>query len=1133
MTERFDRKDLRFFAICAILLIASTVIVLRYFEAAFPEASIDFQYNRSQSRELAEKFLNARKANVGALRHASLFDHDNPAKIFLERTLGLASANGLMKRDVKVWYWRHRWFKPLQTEEWRVDVAPTGEIVAFEHTIPEERSMPPITSEAALAEATRFLAGIGIDTGGLHLTTRSEKKLPNRVATILDWESIALKPGDAPYRYTVTFDGDQISRFRQYLDVPDKWLRDYRELRSKNQAAGGVDSVFMLLTIVAALAVFVSRLRRGDLQNRFAIGSGAVGAALMLLVALNGLPSELAGYDTRTSFAAFIAGALFSAVMQGLAVGLFLVVIVGAGEALYRQSQPGSLAIPSLVSFKALRSRRVFKGFILGYTLVGLFMAYQVVFYLVSSHFGAWSPADIPYDDILNTAFPWAAVLFMGFFPAMSEEYMSRAFSIPFLQKLLRSRVAAVIVAGLIWGFGHAGYPNQPFYIRGLEVGIAGIVVGFLMIRFGLLPLLVWHYTIDALYTSLLLFRSGNLYYIVSGSIAALVFALPIAVALILYKRHGGFESDNSLENGAIGTAAPDIEPVAEVVRERAPSSQPVTKKSLVVLAIAIAFALLLAWARPDSIDDVAQYSIDREQALKLARGRLAELGVREIPERSLAVPDAGFRTWDAESTREDGGSPGGFDLVTLEYIVAGAPRHVDQAIEILRTKVEGATWVTRFFTPRQKREIIVEIDPRTSKPLGFHEYLDETTPGARLAGDAAAMIATDEFANWGLDTAQFEKKETLEFKQPGRTDWLFHFEDRTPLTSDAKRRVSVRVAGDRVTQFAKTVWIPEKDRRKATEETIVNTIVLIIKIAGILGVLALSVIGFVISFRERGFPWRGPAKIAALLVIPALAAVSVQWPVQISHYDTSIAWQTFLVVLVVGLALQAGVQLGAVFVATAAIENLHAWSTRWFSREVRAARGRADLVAGMTAAAILLCVGGFTSWLVRWFPTVALIREPDASPMVAFPLPAILAVWETLTAAIIVTALVATIAYLVNSVTGTRRTATLVVAFVSLACALATPSASVAQMPLMALRCLIMTAVIWFVLTKVVAGHPLALPVAVVTLSIVRTAASLLSHGRIDLTWNGVALLVLLAAMILWLAVPSVRRDPAESTAS
>src|SRR5947199_1045743 len=181
---------------------------------------------------------------------------------------------------------------------------------------------------------------------------------------------------------------------------------------------------------------------------------------------------------------------------------------------------------------------------------------------------GAWSPADVNYDNLLNTKFPWLFVLAGGYMPAVFEEFLFRMFAIPLLRKLLRSTAAAVVLAGFIWGFGHAGYPQQPFFIRGVEVGIGGVALGLVMLRWGILPTLVWHYSVDAMYSAMLLVRSPSLYFKFSGAAAAGIMVLPVLLALAAYLRNGGFEPEEGLRNGDEPGTAP--EEAAEEAREEA-----------------------------------------------------------------------------------------------------------------------------------------------------------------------------------------------------------------------------------------------------------------------------------------------------------------------------------------------------------------------------------------------------------------------------------------------------------------------------------------------------------------------------------------------------------------------------------
>src|SRR2546430_12122532 len=91
-----------------------------------------------------------------------------------------------------------------------------------------------------------------------------------------------------------------------------------------------------------------------------------------------------------------------------------------------------------------------------------------------------------------------------------SEEFLFRLFAIPFLERVTKSRVLAVILPAFSWSFLHSAYPQEPGYIRGIEVGIIGIVAGKVVLGWGILAALLLHYTVDAAPAGLVPVRSDR-----------------------------------------------------------------------------------------------------------------------------------------------------------------------------------------------------------------------------------------------------------------------------------------------------------------------------------------------------------------------------------------------------------------------------------------------------------------------------------------------------------------------------------------------------------------------------------------------------------------------------------------------
>jgi len=1112
--ERFDRRDFVFFAVCAAVAGIALFVIFNWFNTAFPEASIDFRYTRDTSINVALPLLASQRIDVRGLKHAAVFDGDDNAKIFLERSLGLPRASAEMRRDVRLWWWHHRWFRPMQEEEFAVDVAPTGEIVSFEDRIPEAQALPSPDAATTRRIAESFLARAGVRLADLQLVAQSERALPHRMQRIFTWESQSVHPAGAPYRHVVTIDGNRVGSYEQRIKVPEAWSRGYSEMRSKNNLAGQVDFGFLALTMVCIVVVFITRLLRGDVRLKLA---GAVFVATVILGtgnALNSFPSELAGAPTTSSFATFIAKFIFGTLLQSVALGMLLVVIVTTGEVLFRERFPQHVAIPRLWTPRALASKRVFRAFVLGYTLVALFLGYQVAFYLIADKFGAWAPAEVPYDSILNSAFPWIAVLFAGFFPALSEEFMSRAFSIPFFERVLRSRVAAIVLAGFIWGFGHATYPNQPFFIRGLEVGIAGCVLGLLLYRFGLLPLVIWHFTVDALYTALLLLRSGNRYYIVSGALSSLVFTIPMAIALVLYFRNRGFIPDDELSNATLPTSPPPERIEAVPTEIELPDAVAVGPTKATICVVAVIVAVAMGIAKPASIDDVIDYRTTTAQAKTTAAPRLPHGDGWHVH----VVPVEGFRSWQRESPREDGGSPGGFDGTAADYLA----RHglgVDRLAAFMRTKVEAATWMVRAYKPLQKEETLVEVDPRANRAIGYHKYQDEKKPGARLDEAQALAIARAELARYGVDAAAFDVKEALAFQQANRRDWLFHFEERQPVAVDAHRRISIRVAGNEVTQFTTTIKVPESAYRDEEKQTMVNVVLNIVRLLAALLLLALAIAGFVIAARKQPFPWRRALRWTAVLAVVPIATAVAHWPLALFEYPTTQEWQTFIAGLLVRRALTLAMEIGMIFLAVAAIDVAYPHALDLVSRAGRARSGRAAVVAAFSAIAIAVIYRVGLEMIATRFPSMMSI-DFHVSNDVALPWPSLFDIGQALVRAIEVSVMAGLFIYTLQvfrkvswmpSVIGVA-----ILFLVSL-----DAGATTRQLPMMFATALAGSLLAWAVVRFILGKNLLAYPLTIVLVELLSGAATMLHNHRADLAINGTVMIVAAVAVIAWAVVP------------
>ena len=913
--DRLSSSDKRGLLLWIVLGIIGAAFAYRFYFRAFPEASVDFRISRSEALKRAGDFVGKLGENVSGYRSAIVFNLDDDAKTYLERELGLQQANQLMSSQLNIWYWDVRFFRPQQEEEFHVRVNPKGQIVGYEHTIPEAAAGASLERSAAQAATEKFLTSqIGVDLSAWQFLPEEadSKKRPNRTDWFFTWEKRGFRAKDAPYRMRASLQGDRPGSNAEYLQVPEAWKRSFARLRSGNDTLALAFTVPYILLLGIAVWLAIRLTRQGQTTWHAAIALGTVVAALLFLQNVNNWPLWAASYDTRSSWGSFIFTRLGVALIGAMATALTITLVLPAAEPLYRTSQPDRLQLYRVLSLRGLRSKEFFSAAVVGLSMAAAHIGYVVAFYIVASHYGAWAPQEVNYEESVNTLFPWISGAAIGLLASTNEEFTFRLFAIPFFKRVTGSRWIAVIVPAFLWSFLHANYPQEPPYIRGIEIGLFGIVAGLVMLRWGILATLIWHYTVDASLVGLFLIRSNSLYFKVSGIVVAAAAAAPLLFAGVSYLIRGQFEPTEDLANKAAPAPEINLATVAATAEtqtglKRYESLRPAL---IGVLALCVLAGGVLAWRlKPEAIGDYLKLSINARVARARGDETLQQLGRKpNLYHRATLLVDR-------------------MDPIINEFLrervgIAGAN-------EIYASKVPGVLWSVRYFRDSEPEEFAVVLKPDGSLH-SVHHIVAEAAPGASLSKDEAVSRAEKYLREEKkIDLQQWSLVEAKSDKRPHRTDHTLTWQEKKPLDSSAASgassgdhayaRMELVLLGDEVTDFRTYIKIPDEFERQHQQTTLVRAIVgytiAILVMAGI-GVGALVL--FLMNLRSeiaRRVPWKRVSRWAlwGLLGYGLVFAFGDTLQQFLNRYDTAVPLKTMYGVIGIGTLLGAVFSFGAI----------------------------------------------------------------------------------------------------------------------------------------------------------------------------------------------------------------------------
>jgi len=793
-------------------------IYLKLNDVAFPTENIKFKVDRESSQNVARQYLEKMGYSTEDYQNSVTFDYYNDAKEFLEKNLPLKEANRYMGKKVPVWYWKVRFFRYFKKKEYVVHIDPSGRVIKFLRVISDDDPGGGLSVSGGKEKALKFLKERGIETDNLVLIEQGGEPLKNRTDRLYIFKEKDFELAGAFLCYGVKFQGEEPGYYSNYIYIPQKTKLAWKEEDKKGDLLVNIAN---LLTFFMVLGIIIYTYFHGiAFRWKFAVVI-AVGVMLVVLLEqVNSLALAKSGYSTDLSRFSFWTHVWLSILRALVLYGIISFFAGSLGVSLQEDGGKGGNGGNTIL---ILGGAKIPLNIIIGYAVALIVLGYDVLFYFWGKkYFGVWTPLDISYDNILSTPLPWVNALFAGFSAAALEEIFFRMCGISFLKRLLKrfnflqkyrlDVIIAVVIPAVIWAALHCNYPQEPFYIRAVELTFVGILLGWIYLKYGILSTIVSHYCLNAVYGSTLLLKSGNPYFIISGYITIGLMLIPAIFALIfrkkiiqIEKKYKDEEKRKKETYTKLESAGLDIKPTEEdmvsvsyTILEKPlgiPELKFSLKKRIILGIIAIIGILGLLFIKTPKLGDGTKFTINQYQAKRIAAISLKNKGV-----------DLSDSVMSAEVKRYPG---------TDESIYLSRKLGIRNADSHIKKYLPTFVWVVDVNFDDKKEAYRLLIKPSGELFTYFHK-VTEDVGSKKISKDEAEVIA-EEYINKFPGEFRYE-----DFQQKGyknRIDYNFIYREKAGDIAGAKLFAGVKVQGEEPMGFKKHFEIPDTFRRKLQEK--------------------------------------------------------------------------------------------------------------------------------------------------------------------------------------------------------------------------------------------------------------------------------------------------------------------------
>ncbi|UCF36585.1 MAG: hypothetical protein JSU96_17475, partial [Acidobacteriota bacterium] len=373
-----------------------TYFAYQSFSSAFPIVNLDLKMDRSLALETARSLAEEQGFGPDEFDQAASFGVNGAVQTFVELEAGgtEAFAEMILGDLYSPFTWSVRHYREGETTETMFWFTPAGKPYGFRHALPEDQpgaSLPVAEARTIAEEAATSTWGIDLTPFAL-VEESQELRLGGRTDHSFVYERTQEKIGEGQYRLRLTVSGDRLSGLMHFIKIPESFSRRYEEMRSfinSIASAAALIGGILFMGGGCCFGLFVLMRARWVIWKAPLLWGGFI-AFLGFLSGLNELPLMWMSYDTAVAAQGFLIDQIVRIAGSALMMGLIMTISFMAAESLTRKAFPGQLQFWKTWSAGSANTSTVLGQSLTGFLLVGIFFAYEVILYFVTTRYLDW-----------------------------------------------------------------------------------------------------------------------------------------------------------------------------------------------------------------------------------------------------------------------------------------------------------------------------------------------------------------------------------------------------------------------------------------------------------------------------------------------------------------------------------------------------------------------------------------------------------------------------------------------------------------------------------------------------------------------------------------------------------------------